>query len=305
MSFPLLLVSAWNDSGGGFLHRLFDGHPECFVYPFELQLGTGSMHDGFEGWFHEKYRWPLLPADVDALPAERLFDLFLDDEVKGYVLSRDTSKFGRFDLDLGLEEWRGRFARLLAGGPRHPEAVVSAYVRALFAAWKNRRASGRERLYLGHCPIVVVDADRILHECPRARLVHVARSPRAGFVDMRRRRPEVELVAYCRKWTLVNALGFYYSLKYPDRVTTVRLDQLIDDRPATLRRLCAWIGLAYDPVLEVPTWNGEPLLQMYPFGGVPVVSAAHERECAHRLSADERAVVEAETGNVARWYGLA
>jgi len=34
--FRLVLISAWNDSGGGFLHRLFDGHPECFVYPFEL-----------------------------------------------------------------------------------------------------------------------------------------------------------------------------------------------------------------------------------------------------------------------------
>src|SRR5262245_31779656 len=112
--FPLVLVSAWNDSGGGFVHRLFDGHPECFVWPFELQLGTAEQSDGFASWFRAKYRWPVLPSDAASAPPERLFDLFLDDEVKGYLRHRAASKFAAFDLDLSIVAWRAEFSRRLA-----------------------------------------------------------------------------------------------------------------------------------------------------------------------------------------------
>ena len=302
--FRLVLISAWNDSGGGFLHRLFDGHPECFVYPFELQLGTALLHDGFESWFRPKYRWPILPEDLGAASPEQLFELFLDDEVKGYLRGRAASKFREFDLELSMEAWRTQFAARLGAAPRTPERVIAAYVGGLFAAWRNRRGSGRERIYLGHCPTIVLDADRLLVDCPEARLIHVVRRPTSGFVDMRRRVPDMEVASYSRKWSLINMLGFYFAEKYPARMTTVRLDRLIEQQAAELGRLCAWLGLGYDAVLEVPTWNGEPLARLWPFGGVPVVSAAHERECEDSLSFEDRAVIDEETSAVRALYGL-
>lgn len=302
--FRLVLISAWNDSGGGFLHRLFDGHPECFVYPFELQLGTALLHDGFESWFRPKYRWPILPEDLGAASPEQLFELFLDDEVKGCLRGRAASKFREFDLELSMEAWRTQFAARLGAAPRTPERVIAAYVGGLFAAWRNRRGSGRERIYLGHCPTIVLDADRLLVDCPGARLIHVVRRPTSGFVDMRRRVPDVEVASYCRKWSLINMLGFYFAEKYPARMTTVRLDRLIEQQAAELGRLCAWLGLGYDAVLEGPTWNREPLAHLWPFGGVPVVSAAHERECEDSLSFEDRAVIDEETSAVRALYGL-
>ena len=302
--FRLVLISAWNDSGGGFLHRLFDGHPECFVYPFELQLGTALLHDGFESWFRPKYRWPILPEDLGAASPEQLFELFLDDEVKGCLRGRAASKFREFDLELSMEAWRTQFAARLGAAPRTPERVVAAYVGGLFAAWRNRRGSGRERIYLAHCPTIVLDADRLLVDCPGARLIHVVRRPTSGFVDMRRRVPDMEVASYSRKWSLINMLGFYFAEKYPARMTTVRFDRLIEERAAELGRLCAWLGLGYDAVLEVPTWNGEPLARLWPFGGVPVVSAAHERECEDSLSFEDRAVIDEETSAVRALYGL-
>jgi len=302
--FRLVLISAWNDSGGGFLHRLFDGHPECFVYPFELQLGTALLHDGFESWFRPKYRWPILPEDLGAASPEQLFELFLDDEVKGYLRGRAASKFREFDLELSMEAWRTQFAARLGAAPRTPERVVAAYVGGLFAAWRNRRGSGRERIYLAHCPTIVLDADRLLVDCPGARLIHVVRRPTSGFVDMRRRVPGMEVASYSRKWSLINMLGFYFAEKYPARMTTVRLDRLIEQQAAELGRLCAWLGLGYDAVLEGPTWNREPLAHLWPFGGVPVVSAAHERECEDSLSFEDRAVIDEETSAVRALYGL-
>jgi len=302
-AFPLLLISAWNDSGGGFLHRLFDGHPECFVYPFELQLGTDSLEDGFAGWFHAKYRWPNLPVDPATIPAADLFACFIDDDVKRYLRARQSSKFRHFDLDLSLDEWQGRFLELLTRDEPTRETVISAYVQALFDSWRNRRRSGRERLYVGHCPVVVVDADRILTDCPGAHLIHVVRRPTSGFVDFRNRVPEMDIPSYCRKWALVNMVGYYFSQKYPERVATVCFDRLLDERVATLRGLCDWLGLAYDSGLEVPTWNGEPLHALYPFGGVREASIEREEACERSLSTQELAIIHAETRNVMQLYG--
>src|SRR5262249_62240518 len=52
--FPLVLISAWNDSGGGFTHLLFDGHPGFFVWAFSLHLGAGDRPDVVPDWFCEK-----------------------------------------------------------------------------------------------------------------------------------------------------------------------------------------------------------------------------------------------------------
>jgi hypothetical protein len=301
-SLPLVLVSAWNDSGGGFLHRLFDGHPECWVWPFELQLGTASLHDGFSDWFRAKYRWPDWSSDLASAPADRLFDRFLDDELKGRLAEPATSKFREFDVAVSVDEWRHAFAARLRA--RTPEGIVDAYLASLFAVWRNRKGSGHERLYLGHCPTIVLDADRILHETPGARMIHVVRRPTGGLADFRLRVPDMDAVVYGRKWSLINTLAFTFAEKYPARVTTVRLDELIDGRPATMRRLCHWLGIAYDPIVETPTWNRTPLARMGPFGGVPVVSATHEEEADASLSADERAVVLAETRAARRLYGM-
>lgn len=301
---PLVLVSAWNDSGGGFVHRLFDGHPECFVWPFELQLGTGDLDDGFADWFRAKYRWPRWPPDLDAMSADALFDRFLDDEVKGRLGSPPAEKFRAFDLDVRLDAWRAAFAAQVGGPGRTPQGIVGAYVRALFATWRNRRGSGRERLYLGHCPVVVVDADRILPECPGARLIHVVREPVNGFADMRRRVGELDLHGYCRKWSVVNALAFAFARKYPQRVTLVRLDRLIAAREDEMRRLAAWLGIAWDATLLVPTWNAEPLRAMGPFGGVPVVSAEHEREATASVTAAERTAIAEGTAAVRALCGM-
>jgi hypothetical protein len=302
MTFPLLLISAWNDSGGAFLHRLFDGHPECFVYPFELQLGTSSLRDGYADWFHAKYRWPALPTDLDVLDSDDLFGRFIDDEVKSYLRARSASKFRDFELDLSLPQWQAEFRKLLPVTGRSHDATVGAYVGSLFRAWRNRRRSGREHLHVGHCPIVIIDADRILTDCPEARVIHVVRQPTSGFADFVRRVPGMDIGTYCRKWAVVNLVGFHFAQKYPERVMTVRFDRLLGDRARTMPMICAWVGLEYDHTLEAPTWNGEPLGRLSPFGGVPRATIEHEQECERSLSHEERDFLEAETRTVMRLY---
>jgi len=58
--FRLLMLSAMYENGGNTTHRLLDGHPQMFVYPFESQVGSRLVIDHLTSMFPVKYRWPVL-----------------------------------------------------------------------------------------------------------------------------------------------------------------------------------------------------------------------------------------------------
>ncbi len=267
-----VFISAWNDSGGGFLHRLFDGHPQIRCYPFEVQLGTGLAPDGLYEWFHPKYRWPRLPVDA---PPDVIFDSIINDELWDAVRKAPSSKFRDYPIDLDVACWRRAFVEraqgLTAVGP-----IVHAYLDTFFDAWRDRQRHSEEKITLGHCPVLVLDWDRILRDDSSARMINVVRSPFTGFVDMRRRHPTLDPASYARKWALVNTLAFVAAAKDPDRFRIVTFDDLIRDRASAISALTAWLGLRDDESVLQPSWNGRPLTAPGPFGGVPQIGQEHE-----------------------------
>src|SRR5262249_14338059 len=109
----LIQISAWNDSGGGFTHRLFDGHPGLRVWPFELLLGRDDHPvDRFdEEWFRGRFRWPRLGDAIDTKDANTLFDLISDAELKSVLTNPASAKHRDFPLQLRIDEWRDEVAR--------------------------------------------------------------------------------------------------------------------------------------------------------------------------------------------------
>src|SRR5687768_14209748 len=57
--FTLIMISAMYENGGNTTHRLLDGHPQLYTYPFESQLGTALVRDYLKSMFPQKYRWPV------------------------------------------------------------------------------------------------------------------------------------------------------------------------------------------------------------------------------------------------------
>jgi len=295
---PLLLLSAWNDSGGGFLGRLFDGHPELYAYPFEMQLGTGLVPDEFEGWFHDKYRWPTFLAPLSDLPSEFIFQSIIDDELKSTITDRASSKFHDFPVAVDMEEWCQSFVDRYAKSEPSYGTVVDAYVRSLFDVWEDRNGSGQERLYFGHCPVVNLDCGRIFVDLPDSRIIHIIRSPFTGFIDMRRRRPEVDIIAYARKWSLVNERAFDSADAAPDKFNLVSLSDLLWDRVSTMKKLAQWVGIEWYPSLCNPTWNTLLMDTLYPFGGLEEANLGYEKHNFEQLTEEEWIILEGETVRV-------
>src|ERR1043166_8158400 len=99
----LLMIGAMYENGGNTTHRLLDGHPELFVYPFESQLGTRLVTDQLASVFPVKYRWPVFA--LDATPAQD-YAAIIDEETKVRARTPIVSKFRDQPFELSDDERR-------------------------------------------------------------------------------------------------------------------------------------------------------------------------------------------------------
>jgi len=300
----LFLISALHESGGGYSGRLFDGHPQLKVYPFEMQLGLKTQKEDFEGYcFQPRYRWPRFPQSLKNYG--QLHRSISDTELKRYLMDRSKSKFSRFELQISGADWKRDFARRLKkrrGRLRRP-AIIEAYLLSFFSQWKNRIRSQREWAILGHCPVILFDAEAIFADFPKSKMVHLVRNPIATFHDTRLRLPKLKPQEFCAIWNFTAYFAHYCRIKYPSRLLVVRYENLISKKVETLKRMCRFFGISYSPCLQEPSWNGERLNSVWPFGGIPHPSTAYERSVGKSLPKKIRNSIKRFTLPAGALYG--
>lgn len=291
----LVEISAWNDSGGGFLNRLLDGHPELQSWPYELLLGTEDRDaDEFgDDWFRRRFRWPRL-GDLSRQDGATLFDRIPDTELKAVLRDPAGAKHRDYVVEVDMGEWQ----KAVSDGwkktaPKTQAAFLKLYISEFFRLWRGRPVAEGGRV-LAHCPVAILDAPEIWSDFPDAQIVHVVRDPCAGYADMRRRHPDLAAETYAAKWQVVNGFAATLARKYPQKVRIVHLSDLLSNRTATLKALCEWMGIGFSDEILEPTWNGCHLEAnaMGPFGGVPHVAADREQELAEDSEPSDRESLE-------------
>jgi hypothetical protein len=297
---PLLMISAMYENGGNATHRLFDGHPELFVYPFESQLGTRLVNDALSAMFPVKYRWPVF--DLDASPTADYLAI-IDEETKVRARTPQVSKFRHVPFDFSDDERREHYLRHVATGGRSAANNVGAFFRATFDAWKNHRGTGRERIYVGYAPVIVVDAAKILTTMPNSHVLHVVRNPWSAYADTRKRPVPLRLESYMLGWCLNQHLALLNQQQFPDRMHIVRAEDVFADPRAALSGVCAALGIEPGPSLEVPSQNGEALEEVYPWGTIRRATPEANRATAAELSAPEQAAVRRHAGLFLQPFG--
>jgi hypothetical protein len=283
--FRLLMIGAMYENGGNTSHRFLDGHPELFVYPFESQIGTRLVQDQLASMFPVKYRWPVFA--LDATPAED-FHAIIDEEGKVRSRTPHVSKFRHMPFDMSDEE-RGRLYAAHVGRTGRSRANnVAAFFQATFEAWKDFKRSGRERIHVGYSPIITVDAGQILTDMPTAHVLHIVRNPWSAYADTKKRPVPLSLDKYIFQWTLNQYCALLYKEQFPGRLHIVRTEDVMADSTAALGPVCDALGIERAASLKVPSWNGTPLEEVYPWGTIRKATPAQNKAEAASLSAAER-----------------
>lgn len=287
--FKLIMISAMYENGGNTVHRLLDAHPELFVYPYESQLGTSCGCDFLSSYVPFKYRWPEFPLAGE--PADD-YELFFDEEMKVMLRRPERSKFRHRPLELDEADRRRAFIDHMHGKPRSRAALVEAFFRSTFDAWKNRHCSSRETTHLGYSPVICLDSEKILADFPHAHLVHVVRNPYSAFADTCQRPFPLALERYVWTWNYCQLLALTYSKKYPRQFHIVRFEDLLADRRRTMSSLCTKLGLGWSETCLVPSWNAEPLNEVYPWGTIRKLTPEENVAAASRLSQSQQTQIQ-------------
>lgn len=284
--FKLLMLSAMYENGGNTTHRFLDGHPELFVYPFESQPGTKYVQDKFTTMFPVKYRWPVFP---EHLSPEDMFYSIIDEEAKIRARTPFVSKFRNADIQMDDEERKHIFISYLNKlGTKSRAAAMEAFFRATFDAWKNYNGTGNEKLWVGYSPIIGVDGEAIINDLKGSGYVlHVMRNPFSCYAETRKRPVPLSLDHYINAWVNNQYYAKFLSKKYPDNFFFIKYEDLIENPKKVLGGVLEKIGISTNDSLSQPSWNGEPLKEVYPWGTVRIPSRKVNINTARELTKEQ------------------
>lgn len=278
------------ENGGNATQRFLDGHPQMLVYPFESQLGTRLVLDALSSVFPVKYRWPVFA--LDATPLDD-YHAIIDEEAKIRSRTPDVSKFRHVQFEMSDDDRRDIYLRMVENTGRSRPYNVAAFFRATFEAWKNYRRTPDQSLYIGYSPIIAVDGATILDELPSAHVLSVVRNPWSAYAETKRRPVPLSLQNYMLGWTLHQQYTLRLRARYPSRFHVLRFEDLVKDPRRALGEVCRNVGCDDSESLSVPSWNGSPLSEVYPWGTIRKPTPAANHQTALTLSDDERAQVRA------------
>ena len=288
--FRLLMLGAMYENGGNTTHRFLDGHPELFVYPFESQIGTRLVMDELSSMFPVKYRWPVFA--LDATPYED-YKAIIDEEGKVRARTPKVSKFRHMPFDFSDDERCRIYQDYVSSSGRSRGKNVAAFFRATFDAWRDYKRTGRQSVYVGYSPILVVDAGKILSELPQAHFLHVVRNPWSAYADTKKRPVPLSLHHYMIGWTLNQYYASILKERFPSRLHVVRVEDVMSDSYKTLGAVCGALGLEPADSLRTPTWNGTPLQEVYPWGTIRKATPEQNLATAWELSSEEQSEIRA------------
>jgi hypothetical protein len=280
----MLMLSAMNENGGNTTHRLLDGHPELFTYPYESQVGTKFSNDFLLGLYPAKYRWPIFPS---GLSADDYYESIIDEETKILLRTPKVSKFRDAGMQMDEGERRRLFREVLAGRESRA-AIIEAFFVSTFGAWSNLNKTGKESLYVGYNPIIVVDAQAIIEDFKgNGYVLHVVRNPFSAYSDRKKRPTRQSVAHYTLAWQVCIQEAQAACRKHPNHCFILRYEDIILNPRKVLGEFLAKIGHSDSPSLEKPSWNGQVIDQVYPWGTIRIPTEEVNLATARELPENE------------------
>jgi Sulfotransferase family len=268
---PLVLITQIQRSGGTFLSHLFDGHPEVFAFPHELE------------W---KGQWPEVDPRTDGplqiarslvagnLKVSRKFNLF------GYVKELPGAPpSGDQHLPFQWSEWAYVEAFLNVWEkvrPRSRRQCFDVFMSAYFSAVLNLQESDNQKKIITAFGPPMSNA--FFEDYPDGLMISICRQPADWYASaMRHRRPYADVEHAMEEWRKSAESAMDLKKRHPHHVVLIPFATLVADPSGVMRCLAERLGLAWHPILSTPTFNGMPIGSNSSFASVVGIDASAVR----------------------------
>jgi hypothetical protein len=252
LKLPLILISQAQRSGGTLLSQLFDGHPDIAAHPQELKIGYPHQED-----------WP--PLDP-ALGAFRNFHMLYEAKTiflmkNGYAKGEHDSERRRFFL-VPRVQYR-LFEHLFEiAPPSNRRDILDHFFTAYFNAWLNYQGTlERKRWVTAFAPRLALCEASVagfFNSYPDGRLVQVVRDPRTWYPSAKNHAKSANksMEDTLSIWCLSAESILRNKASYGGGVIVLRFEDLVANTDCVMRSLAGELGIAYEPILAQPTFNG-------------------------------------------------
>lgn len=187
-------------------------------------------------------------------------------------------------------------ADLYAGEQRLP---LSEFVLRFFRAQHDFGA--HRPLVLKH-PEFTYHLEMLEALFPETMIVNMLRDPRAAISSSMARWPKASIEWRIRRWIRAVAAAEAWQQRHPDRILTLRYEDLVREPTAALDRLCQFLGIRADPVMLAGTGGEatEVTGSASPQGGV---DASPLKTWRTRLTTRQQRYIERRCGSWMATYG--
>ena len=267
---PLVLISQVQRSGGTLLTRLFDGHPQVFAHPHELQWGFPTKTDWPNDQICKITQRNFAPQIKQLIQPWLLFASLEDSYSKADGNTKaDKSEFD-FDLDKSRILFQSICSTLVGQKLRKSGLEVQSFDRRrdVFAAYfaslfyylydeEERDTFPNRRLITAFIPALINDAGslaRFRADYPDGWLISIMREPSnwlASATPHFNDRADVVI----HSWMSSTRAAINEAEK---RTILVDYRSLVTDTEAVMRAICERIGIDWHPCLLEPTFLGAP-----------------------------------------------
>jgi hypothetical protein len=252
---PLALISQIQRSGGSLFSQLFDGHPQIYAHPDELNLG-----------YPKKYIWPKI--DLSNSPQAWFEILFEQNVIKhfeeGYKKGHKSEQRFLFMFLPTLQ--KEIFLKCIHSIESITQRdIFDSYMTSYFGAWLNYQYSSSPKKFItAFAPRLTIRRENVesfFEVYPDGRIISIIRDPKNWFPSAARHGSKKyrDLASALSQWN-ENALAMINNKdSHNHNVIIIHFEDLIRNTEAVMRCVAEFLGLKFDDILLIPSFNKLPI----------------------------------------------